>query len=219
MYSHTVSHVKTEAPPPRLTRAERQARTRADLLGAAARVFVQRGFQGSSVEAIAAEAGYSRGAFYSNFASKEELFAELLQERVYDIYGRMAQTGAAPTRPNMRELGARLAAIQRHPEGRWLFVLWLEVLAHAGRDERFRAIAARFWSDNRERGAKTIEAAYATMGQPPPVPGRHLATAMIALDIGLALQHFVDPDAAPLEVYPDLYDALFSPLEPPRPSE
>jgi len=60
-----------------LTRAEKQARTRAALLDAAARVFVERGFQRASVELIAAEAGFTRGAFYSNFASKEELFLAL----------------------------------------------------------------------------------------------------------------------------------------------
>ena len=47
-----------------LTRAEKRARTRAALRDAAARVFVERGFQGASVEVIAAEAGFTRGAFY-----------------------------------------------------------------------------------------------------------------------------------------------------------
>ena len=70
----------------RLTRAERQRQTRRALLDAAARVFVRRGFQASSVEEISAEAGYTRGAFYSNFESKEQLFIELLHERVYALH-------------------------------------------------------------------------------------------------------------------------------------
>ena len=81
-------------PRPRLTRAEQQAATRAALIDAAAQVFAERGFTGASVEAIAARAGYTRGAFYSNFESKEELFAELLQERVYARYGEMAERAA-----------------------------------------------------------------------------------------------------------------------------
>ena len=48
----------------------------------------------------------------------------------------------------------------------------------------------------------------------PPVPAEDLATAMIALDIGLALQHFVDPDAAPLRLYPELYELLFGAIGP-----
>ena len=85
----TVSYVSSA--PARLTRAQQREKTRQALLDAAARVFVERGFLGSSVEAISAEAGFSRGAFYSNFASKEELFAELLQARVYSVYRAMAE--------------------------------------------------------------------------------------------------------------------------------
>jgi AcrR family transcriptional regulator len=198
----------------RLTRAERQAQTRSDLLDAAARVFVARGFAGSSVEAIADEAGYTRGAFYSNFESKEELFAELLQQRVYSVYREMAQSSARGERPSLRETGERLARIQAHAEGRWLFRLWLELLAHAGRDQAFREIAAGFWSTTRQLGADGTRRAFEEAGAKPPVDPNHIATAMIALDIGLALQHFVDPEAAPLELYPELYELLFGPLAP-----
>jgi AcrR family transcriptional regulator len=201
--------------PSRLTRAERQAQTRAALIEAAGRVFVERGFAGSSVEAIAAEAGFTRGAFYSNFSSKEELFAELLQERVYSLYADMARRSADPaTRTTPRETGERLAAIQAAPEGRWIFRLWLELLAHAGRDAEFRKIAAGFWSGNRALTATAIEAAYREAGASPPLAPERLATAWFAIDIGLALQHFVDPDAVPLDVYPELCDLLFSPHDP-----
>jgi AcrR family transcriptional regulator len=197
-----------------LSRAEKQARTRAALLDAAARAFVERGFQGASVEVIAGEAGYTRGAFYSNFSTKEELFAELLQERVYSIYRDMAETSAGPDRPTLREVGERLAAIQHHPEGHWLFRLWLELLAHASRDPQFRQIAAGFWSANRALSAAAIENAYTEARRKPPLAPTDIASAMIALDIGLALQHFVDPDAVPLSTYPDLYELLFGPHAP-----
>jgi AcrR family transcriptional regulator len=198
----------------RLSRAEQQAQTRAALLEAAARVFVERGFAGASVEAISSQAGFSRGAFYSNFESKEQLFAELLQQRVYERYSAMAQEAKAPRgeRPDMREVGRQLAALQGAREGRWLFRLWLELLAHAGRDERFREIAGAFWRANRKASAEAIAAAFAEQGTSPPVAADHLASAMIALDIGLAIQHFADPDAVPLELYPELYELLFSRL-------
>ncbi|MFL5909096.1 MAG: TetR/AcrR family transcriptional regulator [Gaiellaceae bacterium] len=195
---------------PRLTRVEKRARTRAALVDAAGRVFLERGFLGASVEAIAAEAGYTRGAFYSNFSTKEEIFAELLQQRVYSTYRQMARTSAGPHRPTLREVGEQLARIQGDPEGRWLFRLWLELLAHAGRDEQFREIAAGFWSANRALTAKAIAGAHGR-DEEPPAPAEDLATAMIALDIGLALQHFVDPDAVPLTLYPRLYELLFGP--------
>jgi AcrR family transcriptional regulator len=200
--------------PTRLTRADRQAQTRQELLDAAARVFVDKGFVGSSVEAIAAEAGYTRGAFYSNFRSKEELFAELLQQRVYSIYRGMAEEAARGARPSPRQTGEQLAQIQGDADGHWLFRLWLELLAHAGRDEEFRKIAATFWSITRASSATGIRDAYREAGVKLPAKPEDLATSMIALDIGLALQHFVDPDAVPLTLYPELYELLFSPLAP-----
>jgi AcrR family transcriptional regulator len=201
------------ATPQRLTRAESQARTREALLQAGAEVFVERGFAGSSVEAIAARAGFTRGAFYSNFASKEELFAELLQQRVYAIYTRMAQrllSGEAQW--SARESGERLAAVQGDPHGVWMFRLWLELLAHAGRSEEMRALAARFWSGNRELMTQLVERAYAQRGEKPPVAPDRIASAFIAMDIGLALQHHVDPGAVPLDVYPDVWETVFGRL-------
>lgn len=195
---------------PRLTRAEKRARTRAALVDAAGRVFLDRGFLGASVEAIAAEAGYTRGAFYSNFSTKEEIFAELLQQRVYSTYRQMARDSAEPRHPTLREVGEQLAEIQGDPEGHWLFRLWLELLAHAGRDQQFREIAAGFWSTTRTLSAQAIAGAHGP-DEELPAPAEDLATAMIALDIGLALQHFVDPDAVPLTLYPRLYELLFAP--------
>ncbi|MDQ6836462.1 MAG: TetR/AcrR family transcriptional regulator [Actinomycetota bacterium] len=197
-------------PPARLTRAERRAQTRRDLLDAAARVFVKRGLQGSSVEEISAEAGYTRGAFYSNFSSKAELFVELLHDRVYAYYTAMTEAALSdPDKvPTLEQLGEMLAAAQMHKEGRWLFRLWLECLAQAGRDPELRKLASSFWRGNRARTAKLWEAA---------MPGqaaraKAIATALIALDIGLAIQHSVDPDDVPLDLYPELFVLLFSQL-------
>ncbi len=67
--------------PPRLTRAETKAQTRQRLLDAAAHVFAREGFAGASVDEIAGVAGFTTGALYSNFATKEELFLELLAHR------------------------------------------------------------------------------------------------------------------------------------------
>ncbi len=121
----------------RLTRTESQARTRAALIRAGGEVFVERGFHGTSVEAIAERAGFTRGAFYSNFSSKEELFAELLQSTVYRAYREMgeAQLSSDGPIPTARETAETLAEIQAHPDGRWMFRLWLELLLEAGRDD------------------------------------------------------------------------------------
>ena len=205
----------TASRPKRLTRDEQQQRTRTALVDAAGKVFIERGFTGASVEAIAAEAGYTRGAFYANFTSKEELFVEVLQRRIYDVYRQIGERAQDPERRfSQRELGELLAGMQRHPDGAWLFRLWLEVLAHADRDERLRELAAGFWSGTRALGTRSIAGAYRKADKEPPLPPDVLASAMIAMDIGLAIQHYVDPEAVPLEVYPDVYETVFGPLQP-----
>jgi AcrR family transcriptional regulator len=207
----------TETPtaPARLSRKEKQAETRERLLDAAERVFLRRGLQGSSVEEIAAEAGFTRGAFYSNFKSKEELFVELLQDRVYRQYAEMAdEAQARPGTPRERLRWGieRVRDVQKGEAGGWLFRLWLECLTQAARDEGFRELAATFWSGNRAVLAENAKATFKEIGHKPPLPAKQIATAMIALDVGLAVQHLVDPDEVPLDSYLPIFDLLIGEL-------
>jgi AcrR family transcriptional regulator len=201
--------------PTRRTRAEKQAETRERLLGAAEEVFRERGFSSATVEEITARAGFSRGAFYSNFESREELFIELLHRRVYDEFTEMLRRT-----PRERTARAQMAAtareFARRYDGaeRWLFELWLECLAYAARHREFASLAATFWRGNRALTANTIDATYGQVGEKPPIDSKHLATALTALDIGLAIQNLVDPDEVPLDLYPQLYDLLFGRLLP-----
>jgi AcrR family transcriptional regulator len=205
---------RTRKDPPRLTRAERQERTRLALLDAAAEVVTERGLHGASVEAIAARAGFTRGAFYSNFRSREELFVELLQQRVYRRYAEMAMQVISGERIDTpRESGERLAAIQGEPEAPAMFHLWLELLAQAGRDPDLREMAAGFWRGNAMLIEQALAAAEEAHGTELNVDARALAAAAIALDVGLGIQHFVDPERVPLSVWPDAFEALYRGLE------
>lgn len=65
--------------PKRLTREESRALTRQKLLESAYEVMAREGYEGASIDRIAEEAGFSKGAFYSNFSGKEEIFLELLE--------------------------------------------------------------------------------------------------------------------------------------------
>jgi AcrR family transcriptional regulator len=182
------------------------------LLAAAEIVFRERGFQGASIEAITAEAGFSRGAFYSNFKTKEELFIALLQDRVYAGFRRLLERPAEHGQSALDQLrhnATELARRYEGKEGRWLFELWLELLAHAARDEEFAGLAATFWTGNRQLIAQLSEQNAAATGNELPIDAGNLASAQIALDIGLAVQHLVDPEAVPLDLYPQLYELLF----------
>src|SRR5262245_25467814 len=63
--------------------------TRDKLFEAAARVFEDQGIGSASIEAIAAAAGFTRGAFYSNFRSKDELIIAMLEDHVEQSVGRI----------------------------------------------------------------------------------------------------------------------------------
>src|SRR6266545_5747427 len=123
---------------PRPTRSERQAKTRADLLAAAARVFARRGYDAASVGEIAEEAGYSHGAVYSNFEGKADLFLALYEDWVAR---RVAEIEAAWSREGTLAERARAAAddwmrtFANDPEP---FLLRLEFTARAARDPELR---------------------------------------------------------------------------------
>ncbi|WP_030419216.1 TetR/AcrR family transcriptional regulator [Streptomyces sp. SCSIO 75703] len=119
------------APAPRVTR--RRARTRADLLSAAFGVFAAKGFGRVSIEEICAAAGYSRGAFYSNFDSLDQLFFALYRERA----GLIAEQVAGALAVDGPDLDVATAA-DRVTEVLLLDRDWLLVktdfLVHAARD-------------------------------------------------------------------------------------
>ena len=169
------------------------------------------------MEEITAHAGFSRGAFYSNFSSKEEIVTELLQRVVYDEYRSMADRmpARAAGTERLRWIARELMLRQKREEADpWIWQLWLELLAHVTRHPEFRGLAAGFWRATRDLTATAIASAYVEAGEEPPASPERIAAAMIALDVGLALQHFVDPDGVPLDVYPDLYELLFRPFAP-----
>ncbi|MYZ09927.1 TetR family transcriptional regulator, partial [Streptomyces sp. SID2999] len=116
---------------PRVTK--RRARTRAELLAAAFAVFAAKGFGRVSIEEVCEAAGYSRGAFYSNFATLDELFFALYQERA-DLIASQVAEALAQDGPALDVA----ASVDRVAEVLLLDVDWLLVktdfLVHAARD-------------------------------------------------------------------------------------
>ena len=131
----------------RKTQAERREETREQILAAAAAVFAKRGFHATSLDAIAEEAGFSRGAVYYNFADKQELFLELLDrrcaERAQDLRAVFADDEddvEATSRQAQLAAQRALDAMTGDPEWR---ALYMEFLAHAARDAAFRRAFAQ----------------------------------------------------------------------------
>jgi AcrR family transcriptional regulator len=121
----------------RYRRDEQRARTRADLLDAAARVFAAQGFHAASVDQVAEAAGYTKGAVYSNFSSKEELFLELLDRHLDQAIGLLEQLvfEVAPEARAERfaQEHERLAVLDRD----W-YLLEAEFLLYAARNTQVR---------------------------------------------------------------------------------
>ncbi|MYX97187.1 TetR family transcriptional regulator [Streptomyces sp. SID486] len=133
-----------EETPRRVTR--RRVRTRARLLDAAFAVFAAKGFGRVSIEEVCEAAGFSRGAFYSNFATLDELFFALYQERA-DLIAAQVTDALAQDGPDLDVP----AAVDRVTEVLLLDVDWLLVktdfLVHAARDPA----VARALLDHRAR--------------------------------------------------------------------
>jgi AcrR family transcriptional regulator len=179
----------------RMTRAESQARTRADLIEAAARVFDRRGYERASIAEIADLAGYSHGAVYSNFDGKEDLFLALYEHwvarRVAEIdatwseRGTLTERARAATDEWMRRLADEPAP----------FLLRLELTVRAAHDRGLqRKLATRV-------GAvplairRLVESAAEEEGITLPLPPPAVALAFQALSLGLALEALTNPEA------------------------
>ena len=169
----------------RLTRAERKGRTRSDLVAAAHAVFLRRGFHEASLEEIAEEAGYTKGAVYSNFAGKDELFLAVLdahfERRVEALAAGVALEDGATLEESGRAV-ARMMAAGDLQEPDWTPLL-LEFWVHASRREDLReqmgARRRRFLEivagSSRRSGAATASISGCPRSRSPGAPARSRA--------------------------------------------
>jgi AcrR family transcriptional regulator len=179
----------TESTPrKRLSREESQAQTRARLIETARQLFVERGYGGTSIRDIADGAGYSQGAFYSNFASKEDVLLELLKGHMEaegaQLSAVMESDGRAPEQL-FAELESWAATLNR--DASWS-MLSIELQLHANRSPTFAAKYQTVWDAHRARLGGVVGKLFATLGRTPPAEPEELAAAFMALTHGLALQ-------------------------------
>lgn len=177
-----------------------EATSRDQLLAAASRVFARRGYHGASMNEIATEAGFSKGALYWNFDGKEDLFFALLDALDERLRTLIAAATHAPTgEQRTGELSRGIS--QLLIDGRDVVMLFHEYSALAVRDPQ---VAARYATRNerlREEIAGAIRERHEHLGLPLTLPAENLATAMIALVHGLSIQQLTEPDAVPAELF------------------
>jgi AcrR family transcriptional regulator len=184
--------------PRRLTRSEAQSLTRQRLVEAAADVFCEQGFLKASLAAVADRAGYTIGAVYSNFSSKDELFMAVMRDRLPRVEAMLAAAlpaeGAAvsASRDSVDERIAReldrLAAGEDGVPPTWWRLL-SEFRTHAAPDPILWAELAESERRCREIIARHIERFAADTGLVLPLSGIELAELTSALTDGLRAAH------------------------------
>jgi AcrR family transcriptional regulator len=184
-------------------RSERKAATRARLLAAAARVYAQRGFAGATLDEVAADAGFTKGAVYAHFGSKEKLLLALLQEHLsgqiaeqLELFKRVRSDRDRPTwERSIAGSDSWMRSLGEDPDP---FRLFVELWSYAQRDVQLRISLAggldalrmtfvRFGVESAaDAGVETSEAAHA-----------QFANTLIGLILGLGMVKLADPEAVP----------------------
>ncbi len=174
---------------PRLTRRETQEVTRERLLAAAERLIAERGIEAASLRDIAESAGYSLGAVYSNFSSKDALLQAILANHMVREMQVIREVLSDASTASPGESLARLAALLRTMrENGVLSGLIVEFHMHANRNKAFRE--AFFESKNARLAelAEGLSALFRRDGVELPIDPLLLAQGFSALWVGFAIQ-------------------------------
>ncbi|MFJ9713233.1 TetR/AcrR family transcriptional regulator [Streptomyces sp. NPDC101234] len=175
----------------------RRPQTRARLLEAAMDAFAEAGFGATSIDEICRRAGYTTGAYYSNFSSKDELFFALFDEHAARALERLVSKVADLTAgdPTPEQIAGVLADLS--PEERRWYVVSTEFTLYALRNPEAAQVLADHDAKARAELVRILTAYFTCRGREPAVDLDQLARLIIAIREGALLQSLVEPDALP----------------------
>ncbi|HEY1687713.1 MAG TPA: TetR/AcrR family transcriptional regulator [Solirubrobacteraceae bacterium] len=194
-----------------LTRKQRQQRTRELLLEAGAKVLAKHGL-GASIDEVAARAGFTKGAFYANFKSKEDLFLAMLDERFGERLEQIERFSATDSEvgEQVRAAGEDFARyLAADPEWQRLF---FELAAHAGRNRSFAERMVARCRELRAGIAGLIEGRAERLELPLPIPSDRIAEMLFMMGNGFALGRMLEPDLASEDMYGQMLQVFFAGL-------
>ena len=180
----------------RLTRAESKENTRRLLIDAAERVFMRQGYQRATLDNIAADAGFTKGAVYWHFQSKEDLFIELLADGLKRNIGRLDQLASIGN--DLERLDAELR--------RWideigtrdnLPLLALEMELELRCNAHFRTRCNQVIVEHQQSVGRLLAGYFEITGRKPMMPAEELAASVFTLGKGIALTRQTRPSAKP----------------------
>ena len=175
--------------------------TRDRLFEAAARVFEEDGIGGASIEAIAAAAGFTRGAFYSNFKSKDELIIAMLEDHVAQSIRRNLDILA-----QHRNLDDFIAALKSMDRGKQdpltrSPLLHIEMILFVARAEKRRPELAKRLRARRKLITDIIEATLKSNDKNNTLNPPWMASVVLALEDGFRLHRLIDPETTPADSF------------------
>src|SRR3954452_24287092 len=197
-------------PTPARTRP-RKDQVRSRVLQAAAEVFAARGFAAATLDQVAAAAGFTKGAVYSSFGSKDELFLALMQA---EVAARVEAVEEALRRAS--DLPGALAAVGAElsrTDATW-HLLFLEFWQRAVRDP---AVRTAFVASRRALRARVTEVVERFLAAHPVSTGwdaASLTVVLVALTHGLAVEALPDPSAVPGDLLGRVLNDLVGPQAP-----
>lgn len=204
---------------PRVRRVKRDE-VRSRILEAAYSVFAERGYEGAGLERIAEAAGFSKGAVYSNFANKDELFFAMISARIDERLASVRKAEEASAPPSRRgadapKAMAKLAGMllrelgEGDPVWQTMFIeFWLRCVRNddlreklAQRRRSMRARIAEYAESQAERSGMKLSKAEAM----------DLATTVLALSNGLGIEGLIDPKSVRPALLGELLSRIASP--------
>src|SRR5215467_7268510 len=170
------------------------------LFEAAAQVFEEQGIGGASIEIIAAAAGFTRGAFYSNFKSKDELIIAMLEDHVEQSISRIHDL--LDRHKSLDDFIDALKTMDRtrqDPLGRSP-LLHMEMILFVARAEKRRPELAKRLRARRQMLTEIIAITSKHGGKNFENPG-WLAAIFLALEDGFRLHRLIDPETTPADSF------------------
>ena len=187
----------------RLSRIERKAQTREQILAAALEVFLRDGFHGATLDDIADEAGYTKGAVYSNFSGKDDLFLALLDAHTSQRLAAYREAAArARTVQSALRANARIMAETAKQNPLWAPLL-VEFWVHASREPELRAAAAEHHERVLDAVGEVLEEISRRFGVEWAGEPREIVRGASAFSRGMALERVLDPGVVDVDRFED----------------
>ena len=171
------------------------------LFEAAARVFEEQGIGGASIEIIAAAAGFTRGAFYSNFKSKDELIIAMLEDHLGQTI--RLNLDLLARHKNLADFIDALKTMDRSrqdPLGRSP-LLHMEMILFVARAEKRRPELAKRLRAGRKLIADIIETTAKNSGRNPGLDPAWWGAIVLAMEDGFRLHRLIDPETTPADSF------------------